>query len=188
GRDRALALLLQRQDRFVAVVQAEHYAFQVEQDVDDVLAHAIERRVLVHHVRDLHFGRRVTRHRREQHAAQGVAQRVAVAALEWLHRHLGVRRGQVLHIDDARLEESGLGHGAFLVAYFEYSSMIRLSLIVEDMSARAGSDLTFPFSAFVSTSIHSGMPRDSAASEDALMRNCAFDFSATSMTSPGLTS
>src|SRR6185503_3322592 len=131
--------------------------------------------------------RRVAGHRGQQHTAQGIAQRVAVAALERLHRHFGVRRRQVLHIDDARLEESGLGHGG-LPCYFEYSSMIRLSLIVEDMSARAGSDLNFPFSALVSTSIHSGMPRDSAASAEALMRSCAFDFSATSITSPGLTS
>ena len=97
--------------RLAAVVQAEHHALEVEQDVDDVLAHAVERRVLVHHAGDLHLGRRVARHRGQQHAAQRVAERVAVAALERLHRHLGVRRGEVLHIDDARLEKSGLGHG-----------------------------------------------------------------------------
>ena len=70
-RHRALALLLQRQDRFLAVVQAEHHALQVEQDVDDVLAHAVERRVLVHHAGDLHLGR--ARSRASRRAARGAA-------------------------------------------------------------------------------------------------------------------
>ena len=41
----------------VAVVQLQHDALQVEQDVDDVFLHAVERRVLVQHAGDLDFGR-----------------------------------------------------------------------------------------------------------------------------------
>ena len=44
-------------------------------------------------------------HRGQQDAAQRVAERVAVAALERLHRHLGVERREVLHVDDAGLQE-----------------------------------------------------------------------------------
>ena len=40
-------------DRFGAVVQLQHHALEVEQDVDDVLLHAVERRVLVQHAGDL---------------------------------------------------------------------------------------------------------------------------------------
>ena len=52
-RDGAFAVLAQRQRDFVAVVQLEHDALQVQQDVDDVFLHAVERRVLVQHAGDL---------------------------------------------------------------------------------------------------------------------------------------
>src|SRR3954452_21605671 len=110
GGDGAVALLLEREDGLRAVMQAEDDAFEVEQDVDDILAHAIERRVLVHHAGDLHLGRRVARHRGEQHATQRVAQRVAIAPLERLHRHARVVRREILDVDNTRLEKSGLRH------------------------------------------------------------------------------
>jgi hypothetical protein len=91
GRDRAFAFLAQHQRDLVAVVQPEHHALEVEHDVDHVLLHAVDRRVLVQHAGDGHLGRRVADHRRQQHAAQGVAQRVAVAALERLERGLGAK-------------------------------------------------------------------------------------------------
>src|SRR5262249_54958048 len=153
-------------------------------DVDDILAHTVERRVLVHHARDLHLGGRVAGHGGEQHAAQGVAERVAIAALERLHRYPRVVRREVLDVDNTRLEKSGLRHvfgPGGCCGYFEYSSMTRCSLIVEDRSARAGIDLNVPLRAFESTSSHSGKPRDSAASAAALMRSCSFAFCATSM-------
>ena len=89
----------------VAVVELQHDALQVEQDVDDVLLHAVERRVLVQHAGDPDLGRRVARHRRQQHAPQRVAQRMAVPALERLHHHLGVERRAGLHVDDARFQQ-----------------------------------------------------------------------------------
>ena len=85
-RDRAFAFLAQHQRDLVAVVQLEHDALQVQQDVDHVFVDAVDRRVLVHHAGDLRLGRRVPDHRRQQHAAQRVAERVAVAALERFQR------------------------------------------------------------------------------------------------------
>src|SRR5690349_866740 len=91
-------------------MQAEDDALQVEQNVDYVLSYAVERRVLMHHAGDLHLGGRVARHGGEQHATQRVAQRVAITALERLHRHPGVIGRQVLYVDDARLQKSRLRH------------------------------------------------------------------------------
>jgi hypothetical protein len=109
-RHRPLALLLERKDGLAAVVQAEHHALQVEQDVDDVLAHPVEGRVLVNDACDLHLRGCVAGHGGEQDAPQRVAERVSVAALERLHRHARVIRGEVLYVDNTRLQESRLGH------------------------------------------------------------------------------
>jgi hypothetical protein len=67
-------------------VQLKDDAFQVKQDVDDVFAHAVERRVLVDDTCDLRLGRRIPNHRRQQNATQCISERVPVAALERLHR------------------------------------------------------------------------------------------------------
>src|SRR6185295_17255495 len=52
-----LALFLKIEQRVLAVVKLEHHALEVEQDIDDVLLDALDRRVFVKHSRDLHFGR-----------------------------------------------------------------------------------------------------------------------------------
>ena len=65
-------------------VQARHEVLQVEDDVGDVLAHARQRRELVRGALDLHRGDRSALERREQHAAQRVAERVTEAAVERL--------------------------------------------------------------------------------------------------------
>ena len=57
---------------------------EVEDDVGDVLADARERRELVRDALDLHRGDGGALERREQHAAQRVAERVAEAAVERL--------------------------------------------------------------------------------------------------------
>ena len=113
-RHRALAGLGELQQDVVAVVELQHHALEVQQHVDDVLLHAVERRILVQHAGDLDFGRRVAGHRRQQHAPKRVAQRVAVAPLERLHHHLGVERRRALHIDDARFQESVALHAESL--------------------------------------------------------------------------
>jgi hypothetical protein len=74
--------LLELERGLGAVVQLHHDALEVEDDVDDVLLHPLDRGVLVENAGDLHLGRGVAGHRREQDAAQRIAQRVPVAALE----------------------------------------------------------------------------------------------------------
>jgi hypothetical protein len=106
--DRALAFLAQHQGDFVAVVQPEHHALQVEHDVHHVFLHTVDGRVLVQHTGDRHFGRRVADHGRQQHPAQGIAQCVAVAALEGLERRLGTVTAERLDLDGLGLEESRL--------------------------------------------------------------------------------
>jgi len=109
-RDGAFAFLAQHQRHFIAVVQAEDHALQVEHDVDDVFLHAVDRRILVQHAGDGHLGRRVTHHRRQQHATQCIAEGVAVAALEGLERCLGAMAAERLDLDGLGLQKGGL-HG-----------------------------------------------------------------------------
>ncbi|MCY1513772.1 hypothetical protein D9M68_482870 [compost metagenome] len=110
GQHRAGAGLAQHQGHFVAIVQLENHALQVQQDVDDIFANARDGRVFVHHARHLHFGRRVAGHRRQQDAAQGVAQRMTVATLERLHHDLGMVRADRFDFNGARLQETLSGH------------------------------------------------------------------------------
>jgi hypothetical protein len=99
GSDDAFAILAQAQRDFVAVVQLEHHALEVQQDADHVFLHAVDRRVLVQDASDGDFSCCITHHGRQQHTAQGVAQRVAVAALERLQRHFGTVGAKVFHVD-----------------------------------------------------------------------------------------
>src|SRR3954451_12286807 len=67
-------------------VHAAHDALEVEDDVGHVLLDALDRRELVGDALDPHAGHGRTRKRRQQNAPQGVAERVAEAAIEWLDR------------------------------------------------------------------------------------------------------
>jgi hypothetical protein len=107
-RDRAFAFLAQHQRDFVAVVQPEDHALQVQHDVHDVFLHAVDGRVLVQDPGDGDFGRGIAHHRRQQHPAQRVAQRMAVAALEGLEDGLGTMAAERLDLDGLGLEECGL--------------------------------------------------------------------------------
>ena len=109
--DGAFPALLQGKQRLLPVVHLQDNALQVQQEIHDVFLHAVECRVLVQHARDLDLGRSETGHGGQQGAPQGVAQGVAVAALERLHRELGVVRRNVLHVDDAGLQKSDASHG-----------------------------------------------------------------------------
>ena len=111
--DRAFAFLADDQRDFVTVVQAEHHALQVQHDVDDVFLHAVDRRVFVQHTGDRHFGRRITDHRRQQHTPQRVAQRMPIAALEWLEGDLGPVFAERFDLDGFGFEQIRL-HEVFL--------------------------------------------------------------------------
>ena len=95
GRDRTFALF-QGQHRWSRLCSSDD-TLEVQQDVDHVFLHAVERRVLMQHAGDLDFGRREAGHRGQQHATQRIAERVAVAALERLHHDLGVEREMLAH-------------------------------------------------------------------------------------------
>ena len=73
-----------------AVVEFEHHALEVQQDVDHVFLHAIDGRVLVQNAGDGDLSGGVTDHGGQQHAPKRVAQRMAIATLERLQGHLGL--------------------------------------------------------------------------------------------------
>ena len=98
GRDNAFAFLAQGNRDFVAVVQLENDALQVQQQVDHIFLHAVERRIFVHDAGDRHFGRRIANHRRQQHAPKRVTQGVAITAFERLHDHFRVARRQAIQL------------------------------------------------------------------------------------------
>jgi hypothetical protein len=103
--DDALARLRDLEQDFGLAVHLEGDALEVQQNVDDILLHPLDRRVLVDHAADRDFGRRIADHRRQQDAAQRVAERMAVAALERLHDDLGVQGGGTIDLHDTRLEK-----------------------------------------------------------------------------------
>jgi hypothetical protein len=103
--DRAGALLRETQLGAVTRVHLECHLLEVQQDVDDVFLHAFDGGVLVQHALDLHFGDRGARHRRQQHATQRVAERVAEATLERLDDDARLARGRGLHLDDSGLQK-----------------------------------------------------------------------------------
>src|SRR5436190_5486567 len=105
GRHRARALLRQAQLRAVARVHLEGDLLEVQQDVDDVFLDAFDGGVLMEHAFDFNFGDRRARHGRQQHATQGIAQRVAKATLERFDDDARLAGGRRLHLDDTGLEE-----------------------------------------------------------------------------------
>ena len=109
GGHRARALLVQAQLRAVARVHAQRHGLQVEEDVDHVLLHALDAGVLVQHAVDLDLGDGGSRHGRQQHAAQRVAERVAEATLERLDHHARLARSNRLHLHHAGSQELAYG-------------------------------------------------------------------------------
>ena len=78
------ALLLHHHALGAFALHLDGDVLDVEHDVGDVLAHAGDRRELVQHAVDLHRLHRRALQRRQQHAAQRIAERHAEAALERL--------------------------------------------------------------------------------------------------------
>jgi hypothetical protein len=96
--------LRELQNHLFAVVQLEDHALEVQEDIDDILLNAVNRRVLVQDAVDAHLGRRIARHRREQNPPQRIAQSMPVTAFKRFHDHPCMHRRQALHIDDARFK------------------------------------------------------------------------------------
>ena len=111
--DRAFAVFAQAQSHFVAVVQFEDHALEVQQNVDDIFLHAINGGVLVNNTSDGDFSGGITDHGRQQDTAQRIAQRVAIATLEGLQSDLGAVRAELFNLDSFRFQQIGL-HSDFL--------------------------------------------------------------------------
>ena len=94
ARGHARAFLLEHHALDAFGVLPQRDLLDVEDDVGDVLAHAGDRRELVQHAVDMHRGDGGALQRRQQHAAQRVAERQAEAALE----RLGDDRGETLRV------------------------------------------------------------------------------------------
>ena len=74
--DNARALLGQGQGGAVAGVHTDGHILQVEQDFEHVLLQTFDRGVLMQHAVDFDFRDGEARDGRQQHATQGVAQRM----------------------------------------------------------------------------------------------------------------
>jgi len=113
GGDDARALLLQRQRGVVHGVHANGDVLEVQQDFKHVFLEALDGGVLVQHAIDLDFRDGEAGDRGQQHAPQGVAQRVAIAALERLDDHLGAVGAEAFNVGAARTQHrsSGNRHG-----------------------------------------------------------------------------
>ena len=111
--DLTFAVFAQAQGDFVTVVQFEHHAFEVQQNVDHVFLHAIDGRVFVQHASNGDIGHGIANHGRQQHAAQSIAQGVAVTTLERLEGHFGFVVTELFNLDGFGLQEICL-HSFFL--------------------------------------------------------------------------
>jgi hypothetical protein len=107
GRDHAFAVLAQAQRDFIAVVQLEHHALEVQQMLTtssctpSIDEYSCTTPAIVTSVGAW------PDHRRQQHAAQRVAQRVAVATLERLQRDLGAVAAKRLDVDGFGFQQIG---------------------------------------------------------------------------------
>ena len=96
GRDRARTLLAHDHALRAIAFHLDGDFLDVEDDVGHVLAHAGDRGEFVQHAVDLHRGDGGALQRRQQHAAQRIAEGQAEAALE----RLGDERGSVLPLPE----------------------------------------------------------------------------------------
>ena len=99
------ALLRELELGLFARVHLDRDRLQVQQNVDDVLLHAFDARVLVQHALDLGLDDRGAGHRRKQHAPQRIAERVTEAALERLDRDARAIGTERLNLDGPRPQE-----------------------------------------------------------------------------------
>ena len=177
-RDRARALLDQAQLGAVARVHANGHGLEVQQDVNDILLHTLDAGVLMEHAFDLDFRDGRAGHRRQQHATQGIAQRVS----ETRARRARSRRAPGAAQPGAPSQHGASGIHLLRIAsnlhhHFEYSSTTRFSLMSGSTSSRFGAALNTPRISFSLTSSHSGKPTCAATVSACWTRSCLRDFS-----------
>jgi len=108
GSHLAFTVLAQAQRDFVTVVQLEHNALEVQQNVDHIFLHAIDGGVLVQHASNRDFRDGIADHGGQQHTTQGIAQGVTIAALERLQRDFGTVVADLLDVDGFGFQQLGL--------------------------------------------------------------------------------
>src|SRR4051794_35475827 len=167
-------------------VQPADEPLQVEDDVGDVLADALQRRELVRDPLDLHRGDRCALERREQHAAQRVSERVTKAAVERLDLEDAALLVDFL-VDDLRDLEfhQGCACCQSVPFYFEYSSTMSDSWTGVSISDRSGHLRIFPVSPSWSACSHGAT--DAVRSVASRITCCAEEFGDIVITSSGLT-
>ncbi len=100
----ARALLLQAQGGVLDVLHADGDVLEVQQNLKHVFLQTFDRGVLVQHAIDLDFGDRIAGDRGQQHATQGVAQRMAVATLQRFDHDFGAIGAEALNVGAARTQ------------------------------------------------------------------------------------
>ena len=102
-----LPFLAERQRGLVVAVHADGDVLEVQQNLDDVFLQAFERGVLVQHAVDFDFDDRAAGDRRQQHATQRVAERVAEATLHRLDHDLRAIGADAFDVNAARTQHIG---------------------------------------------------------------------------------
>jgi hypothetical protein len=102
--DHARALLGQGQGGAVAGVHADGHVLEVQQDFEHVLLQAFDRGVLMQHAVDLDFRDGEARDGRQQHATQGIAQRMPVTPLQRFDNDLCTGVGKAFDLRTARTQ------------------------------------------------------------------------------------
>ncbi len=105
GGDDAFLLDLDREDAGLLFVVVELHLLEVEDDVGDILDHAGKAGKLVLHARDADGSDGRAFQGGKENAAEGVADGVAVSALEWLGDELGVGIGGGFLVADEAVRE-----------------------------------------------------------------------------------
>jgi hypothetical protein len=101
----ARPLLVQAHFGDIAGMHADGHGLQVQQDVDDIFLHALDGGVFVQYAFDLNLGNRGSRQGRQQHPAQGIAQRMTESPFERFDHDTRMTRRHRLHFDDPWLQE-----------------------------------------------------------------------------------
>src|SRR5690606_7920349 len=108
--DNTGALLGQGHGGAVAGMHTDRHILQVQQDFEHVLLQAFKGGVLVQHAVNLDFGNGEARDGRQQHASQGVAQRMPVTTLQRLDNDLGAGFGKAFDLRTARAQNLVCGN------------------------------------------------------------------------------
>ena len=97
---------------FTAAFELKDHALEIQKNVDHVFDDAVDLRVFVHNADNGCFRRSVAHHGGQKNAAQRIAERMTVAALERFERNHG--QIGVLFVDDGlnrrRLQERRVSH------------------------------------------------------------------------------